>query len=179
MRTQTARHETALVVPYYSTGVAHPADVRAMPTMTTVDTAGLAFVAELRGGGSTARDVREPLATVCASGNHHMLVRHNSSRGPGGEMCTPVAEPARKLTTTGHQSLVGWPAAAPAVEDCSFRMLTVPEVQAAMAFTPDYVITGNKREAIRQLGNGVTPPAAEWLVTAAVDSLERTTRRAA
>lgn len=147
-RTQTARHETALVVPNE-----------------------LAFVAELRGGGSTARDVREPLATVCASGNHHMLVRHNSSKGDGGEMCTPTTEPARTLTTKGHQSLVGWPSSTPSVEDCTFRMLTVPEIQAAMAFTRDYVVTGNKREQVKQLGNGVTPPAAEFLIRAVVESL--------
>ncbi|MFF0146003.1 DNA (cytosine-5)-methyltransferase 1 [Amycolatopsis sulphurea] len=140
LRTQTARHETALVVPYYGTGVARGAGAP-MPTMTTVDTAGLAFIAELRGGGSDARHVREPLATVCASGNHHMLV---------------------------HQT------APPAVEDCTFRMLSIPEIQAAMAFRPDYVVTGNKRERVRQLGNGVTPPAAEWLVSAAVAALERT-----
>lgn len=175
LRTQTARHETALVVPYYRTGHAHPADRSAMPTMCTVDTAGVAFVAELRGGGSTARDVSEPLATVCASGNHHMLVRQNTARGNPGQMCTPVTEPARTITTAGHQSLVGWttepPASLPAVEDCTFRMLQVPEIQAAMAFTPDYVITGNKRERVRQLGNGVTPPAAEWLIRAVVASL--------
>jgi DNA (cytosine-5)-methyltransferase 1 len=171
MRTQTARHETALVVPYYRTGHATPADTTALPTMCTVDTAGLAFVAELRGGGSTARQVTEPLATVCASGNHHMLVRHNSSRGDGAEMCTPAAEPMRTLTTKGHQSLVGLPGEPPALEDCTFRMLTVPEIQAAMAFTPDYVITGTKRERVRQLGNGVTPPAAEWLIRAVVASL--------
>ncbi|WP_328614513.1 DNA cytosine methyltransferase [Amycolatopsis sp. NBC_00355] len=178
LRTQTARHETALVVPYYRTGVARPA-ASPMPTMTTVDTAGLAFIAELRGGGSDARDVAEPLATVCASGNHHMLVRHNTARGNPGQMCTPATEPARTLTTAGHQSLVGWPEVPPAVEDCTFRMLSVREVQAAMAFTPDYVVTGSKREQVRQLGNGVTPPAAEWLVGAAVASLERTRRRRA
>lgn len=146
-------------------------------TLTTHDRYGLAFIAELRGGGSDARHVSEPLATVCASGNHHMLVRHNSSRGAGGEMCTPTTEPARTLTTRGHQSLVGWPnqtPAIPAVEDCSFRMLSVPEIQAAMAFTPDYVITGTKREQVRQLGNGVTPPAAEWLIRAVVASLDGT-----
>ncbi|MEV6880195.1 DNA cytosine methyltransferase [Amycolatopsis sp. NPDC051128] len=177
MRTQTARHETALVVPYYGTGQARPAG-RPMPTMTTVDTAGLAFIAELRGGGSDARHVAEPLATVCASGNHHMLVRHNTARGNPGQMCTPVTEPARTLTTAGHQSLVGWPDSAPAAEDCTFRMLSVREIQAAMAFTPDYVITGSsKRVKVRQLGNGVTPPAAEWLVGAAVASLERSAGR--
>lgn len=170
-RTQTARRETALVVPYYGTGVARP-DTQPMPTMTTVDTAGLAFIAEMRGGGSTARHVSDPLATVTAGGRHHMLVRHNSSKGDGGEMCTPATEPARTLTTRGHQSVVGWPNDTPAVEDCTFRMLSIPEIQAAMAFRPDYVITGNKREQVRQLGNGVTPPAAEWLIRAAVGALE-------
>jgi DNA (cytosine-5)-methyltransferase 1 len=172
MRTQTARHETALVVPYYSAAEhAHLTD-RPIGALTTRDRYGLAFVAELRGGGSTARDVREPLATVCANGNHHMLVRHNSAKpGDEGHLSTPVTEPARTITTAGHQSLVGWPRSVPDVEDCTFRMLTVPEIQAAMAFTPDYVVTGNKREQVKQLGNGVTPPAAEFLVRAVVDSL--------
>jgi DNA (cytosine-5)-methyltransferase 1 len=51
-------------------------------------------------------------------------------------------------------------------------MLTVPEIQAAMAFRPDYVICGtNKRYRVKQLGNGVTPPAAEFLIRSVVDSL--------
>jgi DNA (cytosine-5)-methyltransferase 1 len=179
MRTQTSRHETALVVPYYGTGRARPATPHALPTMCTVDTAGLAFVAELRGGSSDARPVTDPLATVCASGNHHMLVRHNTARGNPAQMCTPVGEPIRTLTTAGHQSLVGWPSELPAVDDCTFRMLQVSEIQAAMAFTPDYVITGNKRERVRQLGNGVTPPAAEWLIRAVVAALTNDTAIAA
>ncbi len=170
LRTQSTRAETALVVPYYGTGVARPAE-RELPTMGTVDTAGLAFIAELRGGGSDARHVREPLATVTASGNHHMLVRHNSSKGDGGEMCTPATEPARTLTTHGHQSLVGWPAELPAVEDCTFRMLEPREIQAAMAFRRDYQVLGTRREQVRQLGNAVTPPAAEFLIRAVADSL--------
>jgi hypothetical protein len=32
------------------------------------------FIAELRGGSSDARPVADPLATVCASGNHHALI---------------------------------------------------------------------------------------------------------
>ena len=31
-------------------------------------------------------------------------------------------------------------------------------------------VKGNKREQVRQLGNAVTPPAAEWLIRAVVDS---------
>lgn len=140
LRTQTARHESALLVPAGGTWneSAAPAS-EPFRARTTRENEGVAFIAELRGGGSTARHVREPLATVTAGGSHHMLVE--------------ATEP-------------------PAVEDCSFRMLAVKEIQAAMAFTPGYVITGTKREQVRQLGNGVTPPAAEWLVRAAVESLE-------
>jgi|GEM_PF-4516582 len=35
-------------------------------------------------------------------------------------------------------------------------------------------LTITKREQVAQLGNGVTPPAGEWLLTAVVDSLEGT-----
>ena len=172
LRTRTARETDALVVPYYgSTREAQSAD-RPMPTMGTVDTAGVAFIAELRGGGSTHRPVTEPLATMTASGTHHMLVRHNSSRGDGGEMCTPATEPARTVTTAGHQSLVGWPAPAPAVDDCTFRMLEPHEIQKAMAFGDTYRVLGNRRERVRQLGNAVTPPAAEFLLGAVASALD-------
>jgi DNA (cytosine-5)-methyltransferase 1 len=149
MRTMTTRAETALVVPSEE----------------------LAFIAELRGGGSHARHVDEPLATVTAAGNHHMLVRHNSSRGDGGEMCTPATEPGRTITTHGHQSIVGWPGPTPVVEDCTFRMLEPHEIQRAMAFRGDYRVLGNRRERVKQLGNAVTPPAAEFLLGAVVDAL--------
>lgn len=166
LRTQTTRHQTGLVVPYYRNGTAQTTD-RPLPTQSTVDRFGLAFLAQLRGGGCLAeggvRGVDEPLATVTASGNHHMLVRHNGSRGDGGYLSTPVSEPARTITTTGHQSLVGWQDEPPLVEDCTFRMMAVREIQGAMAFTPTYVIKGNKRQQVNQLGNAVTPPASEWL----------------
>ncbi|MCU1685792.1 MAG: cytosine-specific methylase [Amycolatopsis sp.] len=159
MRTQSTRAETALVVPYYGTGRARPA-TEVMPTMTTVDTAGLAFIAELRGGGSLVRPVSEPLAAVCAGGNHHMLVRNDHN----GVLRTPPF--------TGHPEPSTGSGAAPRVEDCTFRMLSTAEIGEAMGFRRDYVICGtSKRNKVRQLGNGVTPPAAELLIRAVVDSL--------
>lgn len=198
MRTMTARAETALVVPYYGTSRAAASsdepigtlttkdryalvvpsggtwreaaisDAEPFSTVTTRETDGVAFIAELRGGSSDHRPVTEPLCTVTASGNHHMLVRHNSSKGDGGEMCTPATEPARTITTTGHQSLVSIEAQ---VQDATFRMLETHEIQSAMAFHGGYKVLGNRRERIRQLGNGVTPPAAEFLLRAVAESL--------
>jgi DNA (cytosine-5)-methyltransferase 1 len=98
LRTQTARNETGL--------------------------AWLPFMVKLRGGGDQGRALSafDALGTVSADGNHHgvvtpphlptafpaMLMRNNGSRGDGGEHCTSVVEPARTLTTAGHQSLVTW-----------------------------------------------------------------------
>ncbi|GAB3213293.1 DNA cytosine methyltransferase [Marinactinospora endophytica] len=128
LRTQTARLETALAIP--------------------------PFLVELRGGGSTHRPVSEPLATVCASGNHHGLLVPYSGNG----YARPTSNPVGAVAT-------------PAVEDCRFRMLTPAEIQAAMAFAADYRVLGTRREQVRQLGNGVTPPAAEVLVSALVEAI--------
>lgn len=199
IRTLTARAESALVVPYYGAAVhakpaaeplgalttrdryallvpsggtwnedAYPADAGPLRTRTATESEGVAFIAQLKGQTSRPWSIDEPLSTVQASGNHHMLVRHNSSRGEGGEMCTPANEPARTITTTGHQSLVSIEAQ---VADAAFRMLEPHEIQAAMAFTTSYQVLGNRRERVRQLGNGVTPPAAEFLLTAVAKSL--------
>jgi DNA (cytosine-5)-methyltransferase 1 len=172
MRAQTARAQDALVVPYYGTqDDAEPSD-RPLRTLTAHDRFGLAFLAELRGGASDHRPVTVPLATVTAGGQHHMLIRHNTGRGPCGEVCTPVAELASTstITTAGDQSLVGW-REPPAVADCTFRMLEPHEIQAAMAFRTEYQVLGNRRERVRQLGNAVTPPAAEYLIRAVAETL--------
>lgn len=51
-------------------------------------------------------------------------------------------------------------------------MLEPSEIQAAMAFHAGYPVLGTRREQVRQLGNAVTPPAAEFLIRAIVDSLD-------
>lgn len=138
LRTQTARHADAFVTRAEWGGQTWPV-TEPSPTLTTYDTASVIeppFIAELRGGGSTARPVDQPVSTITASGNHHGLVmpyygasqssqptskpigtlttvdryaliqRHNSSKGDGAEMLTPAAEVMRTLTTSGHQSLL-------------------------------------------------------------------------
>jgi len=71
LRTQTSRHLDALAMP--------------------------PFIAELRGGGSTARPVSEPAATFTASGNHHGLVV--PAGGTWNDDARPTTEPHRTLTT--------------------------------------------------------------------------------
>lgn len=171
MHTMTCIDSAALVVPVEGrTGKSAQLTSDPMRTMTTRSETAVAFVAELRGGSSTARAVSDPLAAVVASGNHHMLVRHNGDgRAKTGWQCTLTSEPARTLTTAGHQSLVS---IEEEIDDATFRMLEPHEIQAAMAFSADYTVLGNRRERVRQLGNGVTPPAAEFLLRAIAASLD-------
>jgi DNA (cytosine-5)-methyltransferase 1 len=56
------------------------------------------------------------------------------------------------------------------LNDVGFRMLKPHEIQRAMAFPDDYVILGNQEETIKQLGNAVTPPAMELLMTRALET---------
>jgi DNA (cytosine-5)-methyltransferase 1 len=80
----------------------------------------------------------------------------------------PVSEPVGTLTATDRYALA---LAALAVEDVLFRMLEPHEIAAAMAFTARYTVLGTKREKVRQLGNAVTPPAAEILISALVEAI--------
>lgn len=159
-----------------------------------------AFIAELRGGGSKHRPVTDPLCTVVANGNHHglvtayygngttrptsdalatvtaterhaLLMRNNSSKGDGAEMVTPASEPARTVTTAGHQSLLTAQRPTIDLDDVLFRMLEPREIAAAMDFPGTYRILGNRREQVRQAGNAVTPPAARDLVGVVAESL--------
>lgn len=172
MRAQTARAETALVIPLRNNGVAKPAGRSPL----------LTFAA----GGT----------------HQALLMRNNNPRGDAGAMSTPVGEPMRALTTAGHQSLIGLDRAlfpydgtrlrpletplptqtavqgdallgtAIAVDDCTFRMLTVDEIRAGMAFRPGYVLLGSSNRAkVRMLGNAVTPPAARDLMAAVVEAI--------
>jgi DNA (cytosine-5)-methyltransferase 1 len=175
LRTQTTRAETALVVPYRKGMTARPASVP-MPTVTTVDPAGVAFVAELRGGGckQKVRPVTEPLATVCANGNHHMLVRNDMgdrmSAATAHESVGRVLDFARfAIGTAGDADDRG--DLPPALADSTFRMLEPDEIRRAMAFAEGYTLLGTRRERVKQLGNAVTPPAAEFLISRIAESL--------
>lgn len=59
----------------------------------------------------------------------------------------------------------------PAIEDCYYRTLRAKEVKLAMAFDKNYVVLGDSKAQVKQLGNAVTPPAMEWLVKQVVESL--------
>ena len=149
-----------------------------------------------------ARGTGQPVPTITAGGFHHgLLMRNNTPRQDAGYLSTPVTEPARAITTTGHQSLlvpyyskgqaqttarpVGtittvdkWAlttaeAAEAAIDNCGFRMLEPHELAAAMAFPAGYIPTHlTKKDRVRLAGNAVTPPVMTWIVGRVAQALE-------
>lgn len=53
-----------------------------------------------------------------------------------------------------------------------FRMLEPdPELRAAMAFAPGYILLGTKTQMTSGLGNAVTPPVASWITARCLETL--------
>lgn len=150
--------------------------------------------------GGRVHELADPHPTVCASDDRlSFLMRNNSARGDQGQMVTPTTEPARTMTTTGHQSLLmpyygrsePHPTDRPVgtvttrdrhalidpeaiVDDCGFRMLEPHEIAAAMAFPVGYIPTTGltKKDRVKLAGNAVTPPVMTWLSGRLIQALE-------
>jgi DNA (cytosine-5)-methyltransferase 1 len=170
--TQTATETTGLVLTLSHDGgyenLVYPAGSRPLPTQTIRDDLALVtppflidHIAEYR-----PRPITGPLSTTVGGGNHQSLVLppawlmtyyHNGQ-------LAPVSEPAPTVTTLERHALITATSEKPRVEECGFRMLEPSEIQAAMAFPREYVVTGTRREKVKQLGNAVTPPVMSLLV---------------
>lgn len=86
----------------------------------------------------------------------------------GNAQASKMTDAINTVTTVDRAALIEMK---PKVEDCYYRCLRANEVQRAMAFSDEYIVIGNSRQKVKQLGNAVTPPAMKWLVERAVDSL--------
>jgi DNA (cytosine-5)-methyltransferase 1 len=153
LRTQTCRRETAIVSPPHGE-----------------------FITVLRGGGSKQsgyRPLDQPLATFSAQGGHQALIGPSEtfllSYYRNGTL-HPTDQPIGTLTTRDRYAVIG-ATDVPAVEDCTFRMLDTHEIAAGMAFHPNYQVRGNKRQRTMGYGNAVTPPTAEIIGSALVETI--------
>jgi DNA (cytosine-5)-methyltransferase 1 len=142
------------------------------------------FITVHRGSGGDLRTVPVggPVPTVTAAANHFGLAALPGMAAPGSGWdllvpyygnghARPASGPVGTLPTRDKYALVSCaPGAGFSIEDVLFRMLEPHEIARAMAFAGDYIICGSsKRVRVRQLGNAVTPPVAEIIVSALVE----------
>lgn len=130
------------------------------------------FLAEMKKT-SKARSAEDPLSTI-TSVAYHGLVTPESWKSfisyfYKNNQASGMDDPIGTATTGLRFALVNYQD--PKVEDCYFRMLKPSEIKLAMAFERDYIVLGNQKNQVKQLGNAVTPPVMEWLVERGIKSL--------
>jgi DNA (cytosine-5)-methyltransferase 1 len=126
------------------------------------------------GGAEMSTPAAEPLRTLTAKAAQSLvdwraLLLPYYSNGTA----RPVEDPVGTLSTKDRYALTAGTAIPEYVpDDVLFRMLKIAEIQAAMAFFETYRVLGDcNADIVRQLGNAVTPPASEVLVSALVEAI--------
>lgn len=180
LATQTTSYTRALLVPVEGReGKQAQAAEDVMRTQTTRNETGLlmqpgsSMLMEYYGNG-VMHPTSKAIPTISTTDRFAMIT---TMRGTAPEQIqgsgAPVSDPLRTISAGGnHAGLTEW--TVPEVEDCEFRMLEPYEISAGMAFPKTYIMTGNKREQVKQAGNAVTPPAARDLFIVAAMSLAST-----
>jgi DNA (cytosine-5)-methyltransferase 1 len=193
MRTQTTRNETGLLaLPLImrnnsSRGSGAEMSKPATEPMGTITTAGHQSLIATPGshllmeyyGNGQMHPVSKAIPTISTTDRFAMVT---TMRGTSPEHLAasnaPTTDPFGTFSAGGqHHAITEW--TVPEIEDCEFRMLEPYEISAGMAFPKTYIMTGNKREQVKQAGNAVTPPAARDLFIVAALSLSGTEMLAA
>lgn len=123
---------------------------------------------------STAKPITAPIGCQTTKPSYGLLSTESVSAFLayyyGNDQCSGMCNPTGTMTTHERAALVVKPTGKIDINDCTYRMLVPHEIQAAMAFERDYVVLGNSKEKVRQLGNAVTPPAMELLIDRVVQT---------
>jgi DNA (cytosine-5)-methyltransferase 1 len=181
LRTQTGSERDALFVPFIAELRGGSSDASSIvETLATIVASGnhhalvvppAFIVRNNQGGAEMVTPVGEEMRTLTTKGHQSLLVPPDAyvmlNNNPP---CT--RDVVEQLPTQTARQTLGFASVTSAdIEDCGFRMLQPPEIGAGMAFPSTYIVTGNKREQVKQYGNAVTPPVMSWLVGRVTEAL--------
>lgn len=120
-------------------------------------------------------DLRKPMTTVTAAGNHQALVQAFLLKYYGTDQDPRLGDPLHTLTTKDRFGLVLVHGQPYEIVDIGMRMLTPRELYRAQGFRDSYQIEFEyrgkplpKSSQVRMCGNSVCPPLAQALVAANV-----------
>lgn len=100
------------------------------------------------------RPLDKPLVTL-TTGNHAYLCQPLVLGRDACAQCRPADRPMPTLTTGGAMRGIFPVLEDGRIIDIRIRMLKPSELAAAHSFPPDYVLTGNRGEQVKQIGNSV------------------------
>lgn len=115
----------------------------------------------------------QPLNTICGA-NHKYLMSIPLIYGyQKPHNLTNSHFPLPTITTKDKQAVVMLPSNSTLdVNECGFRMFDPDEIRFGMAFPQNYILHGTKKERVQQLGNAVTPPVMELLVSRVIETFQ-------
>lgn len=117
-------------------------------------------------GGSVAKGVDDPCPTVTTTSRGIRLVTPMVLGQQGGAACRPADEPCPTLSCAGAVRGIFPQLADGRIIDIRIRMLRPDELAKVHSFPDDYVITGNRTEKVKQIGNSVPVRTAEAMMAA-------------
>ena len=118
-------------------------------------------------------DMRHPVPTVTATGQHIGEVRAFLIKYYGTAVGQSVKKPLHTVTTKERLGLVTIQGQEYQIADIGLRMLTPRELALAQGFPASYILTGkSKSSQVAKIGNSVCPPIAEAIVRVNVKLLD-------
>lgn len=118
------------------------------------------------------RSVDKPLNTI-TTGNHAYLCTPLVLGQQSGAAARPADKPLPTIATAGAIRGVFPVLKDGRVIDIFIRMLKPSELAAAHNFPKDYVLTGNRGDQVKQIGNSVPVKTASALCKASLEELEK------
>jgi DNA (cytosine-5)-methyltransferase 1 len=185
LHTQTTENRHALVSAFLAkhyTGVVGSDLNEAIGTVTSIDHHSLVTsnIVKMRGD-NVGQATDEPLHTISAGGTHHAEVRAFLIKYYGTDQDPYLDQPLHTITTKDRFGLVIIKGILYQITDIGLRMLWPKELFLAQGFPASYIYDrglvydqeGNlvwipltKTEQVRMVGNSVSPPLAQALVSA-------------
>jgi len=114
-------------------------------------------------------EISDPMPYITGDNRHDLVMPPQfimTYYGQAGYKTTD--EPLDTITGVDRHALVD---PSDTVQNCGFRMLEPKELKLGMSFEDDYIITGNKRQRVKQIGNAVAPKMAQAIIQRCVESL--------
>lgn len=163
--TVAAKGAISLIEPFIITPggarLRQPSDINSpLPTVTCSDRFAVAqpfivpFFGERDGQDPRTHSVDDPLPAVTSHGAGALIEPAFVASYYGTQNISPVSAPLPTVTAKDRFALV-LPIINGRQLDIRFRMLQPHELGAAMSFPREYVFTGTKGDAVRQIGNAV------------------------
>lgn len=189
--TQTTRQTLALSVPPYLVEMYGKSTARELDQpCSTLTTSGSkhavvmppGFIHSYYSRQDTSTGLDEPVPTLTTEPRHSLVIAPFLTPYYGNSSSRGINEPIGTLTTKERHAIAmpQWKCEhdlddprqlEEAIDECGFRMLSIPELRSIQGFSDRIVTQGSQKEQARLIGQAVPPPSAAEIIARALQIL--------